>query len=174
MKIIEGLKKVKDLLRKAEDIRIKIANNCADYDNETPAYGTPEAQTKQISEWLQAHSDILKEIEKIKLSIHRTNLATNVTVEVADGKNVTKTIAAWIYRRSGLAELEIASWAGLTNRNLKPMNYKMSVSSDEIKIANVRKYYNQHERDKKVEEFTSEKSRIDATLEITNAVTDLI
>jgi hypothetical protein len=174
MKIIEGLKKVKDLLRKAEDIRTKIANNCAEYDHETPAYGTPEAQTKQIAEWLQAHSDILKEIEKIRLSIQRTNLATDVTVEVVDGKNVTKSIAAWIHRRSGLAELEAMSWTVLTNRNLKPMNYKMSPSSDEVKIANVRKYYNQQERDKKVEEFTSERSRIDATLEITNAVTDLI
>lgn len=174
MKIIEALKKTKDLQRKADDIRSKISTCCADLEIENPAYGTPEAQTKQIQEWLQAHSDILKEIENLRLSIQRTNLAVEVNVEVVDGKNVKKSIAAWIHRRKDLAKLEASAWSGLSNKNLRPQNYKVTPTSDEVKIANVRKYYNQQERDKKVEEFTSEPSRIDAALEIANAVTDLV
>jgi hypothetical protein len=174
MKLIEALKKTKDLQRKADDIRAKIGNFCADLDAEVPAYGTPEAQTKQIQEWLQAHTDILKEIENLRLSIQKTNLAIEVSVEVTDGKNVKKSIAAWIHRRKDLAKLDVAAWSGLTNRNLRPQNYKAASSSEEVKISNVRKYYNQQERDKKVEDFTSEPSRIDAALEIANAVTDLV
>ena len=174
MKIIEGLKKIKDLQRKADDIRGKIAQYCADLDAETPAYGTVEQQTKQVAEWLQAVSDILHEIEKLRLSIQKTNLATEVSIEVVDGKRVAKSIAAWIHRRKDLAKGEAAAWSVLTSRNLKPQNYKPDNTKEEIKIANVRKYYNQQERDKKVEEFTSEPSRIDAALEITNAITDLI
>jgi hypothetical protein len=173
MKIIEALKKTKDLQRKADDIRNKIKEFCADLDAETPAYGTPEQQTKQVAEWLQSHSDILKEVEGLRLSIQRTNLATDVPVEVVDGKNVSKSIAAWIHRRKDLAKLEASAWTVLTNRNLKPQNYQRP-GSEEVQIANVRKYYNQQERDKRVEEFTSEPSRIDAALEIANATTDLI
>lgn len=174
MKIIEGLKKIKDLQRKAEDIRKKIKDNCADLDVDTPAYGTPDKQKEVVSGWLQAHSDILKEIENLRLAIQRTNLAKEVVVEVVDGKTVTKTIAAWIHRRKDLAKLEADSWVMLTNRNLKPVNYKPIPNSEEVKTANVRRYYDQLTRDKKVEEFTSEPMRIDAALEIANATTDLI
>lgn len=174
MKIIEGLKKIKDLQRKAEDIRKKIRDNCADLDAETPAYETVEKQKEVITGWLQAHSDILREVENLRLSIQRTNLAKEVTIEVVDGKQVTKSIAAWIHRRKDLAKLEADSWAVLTNRNLKPANYKPDPKTDVVQIANVRKYYDQLTRDRKVEEFTSEPSRIDAALEIANATTDLV
>ena len=174
MKLIEALKKVKDLQRKADDIRGKIAVNCADLDAESPAYGTVDAQTKQIAEWLQAHSDILKEIEGLRLSIQRTNLAVDVSVEVVDGKYVLKSMAAWIHRRKDLSKLEALAWSGLTNRNLKPLNYKPVQMGEEVKVANIRKFYDQKERDTKVENFTSEPSRIDAALEIANAVTDIV
>lgn len=173
MKIIEALKKTKDLQRKADDIRSKIRDNCADLDADTPAYGTSEQQRDQISEWLRAHSDILKEIEKLRLSIQKTNLETEVVVEVSEGKSVTKSIAAWIHRRKDLAKLEASAWSQLTHRNLRPQNYQRP-GSDEVQIANVRKYYDQKKRDIMVENFTSEPSRIDAALEIANATTDLI
>jgi hypothetical protein len=174
LKIIEALKKTKDLLRKAEDIRKKIADNCADLEIETPAYGTAEQQTKQISEWLQAHSDILKEIEKLRLSIQRTNLVNEIPVEVTDGKHVVKSIAAWIHRRKDLAKFEANAWRNLTNKGLSARNYQPDIKVEEFKVANVRKFFNQQERDQKVEDYTSEPSRIDAALEIANATTDLI
>jgi hypothetical protein len=174
VKIIEGLKKTKDLLRKADDIRSKLALHCADLDAEKPAYETVEIQKKQIADWLQMHSDILKEIERLRLAIQRTNLVATVTVEVVDGTYVEKTIAAWIHRRKDLSKLEATAWNALTNRGLRPQNYRPSPTSDEMKIANIRKYYDQQERDKKVEDFTSEPLRIDAALEIANATTDLM
>lgn len=173
MKIIEGLKKLKDLARKANDIKAKIEKNCSDLENETPSYETAEKQKAQVAEWLQSHRDILKEIESLRLQVQRTNLATEVTIEVSDGVRVTKPIAAWIHRRKDLAGTEAACWASLSDRRLQPKAYKVE-GSDEVKIANVRKYYSQAERDKKVEEYTSEPSRIDGSLEVVNAVTDLI
>jgi len=173
MKIIEALKKTKDLQRKADDIRSKLKEFCADLDLETPAYETPERQTKQIAEWLQSHSDILKEVEKLRIAIQKTNLATDVVVEVTDERTVTKSIAAWIHRRKDLAKLEAMAWECLTNRNMRPRNYQ-NPGSEEVLISNIRKYYNQTERDKMVENFTSEPSRIDAALEIANATTELI
>jgi len=38
MKIIEALKKIKDLQRKADDIKDKIGTYCADLDCENPVY----------------------------------------------------------------------------------------------------------------------------------------
>jgi len=174
MKLIEGLKQIKDLQRKAMDIREKIGQFCADMDIETPTYGTVETQTKQVAEWLQAHHDIIKEIENLRLRIQKTNLAIMVPIQFNEKSFVTKSIAAWIHRRKDLAKLEMTAWYGLTNRRLEPRALRTKDNTEVDKIINVRKYYNQQERDFKVEEYTSEPSKIDAALEITNATTDLI
>ena len=95
MKIIEALKKTKDLQRKAEDIRTLIKNHSARSSLESDKY--PE-QEKKIHGWLQSHSDILREILRLRIAIQRTNLNTSVSIELGD-KTVTKSIAEWIHRR---------------------------------------------------------------------------
>lgn len=168
MKLIEGLKKIKDLQRKAEDIRDKIGAYSVHLSFETPRY--PD-QKKQVKEWLQAHSDLLKEILKLRIAIQRTNLETQVAVEL-DGKTVTKSIAEWIHRRRDLAKQECAAWQALTDRNLKEGMTK-DTQGEKVEIKIVR-CYEPEERDEKVDAYLSEPSTIDARLEITNAITDLI
>jgi len=176
MKIIEALKSLKDLQRKASDIRDKIGTYCADMDIETPIYGTVEAQTKQLAEWLQSHHDIVKEIETLRVRIQRTNLQTMVSISF-DGKNhIQKPIAAWIHRRKDLSKMEMTAWFGLTNRRLEPRALRKDPrdpNSECERIIQVRKYYDQKERDTMVELYTSESSKIDGALEMVNAVTDL-
>jgi hypothetical protein len=170
MKIIEALKSVKDLHRKADDIVEKIKKHCADLDCETQIY--PD-QKRQVAEWLQAHSDVLKEILRLKTALLRTNLATNVTIELGN-KQVTKSIAEWIERRRSLSELELNAWSALTDRGLKETyENKLTPNSPATSIKR-RLYFDPVERDEKREMYRSEPSKIDATLEIVNATTDLI
>jgi len=170
MKIIEGMKKIKDLTKKAEDIRAKIGLFCADLDYETPMY--PD-QRKEVDGWLQSHSDMLKEILSLRLSIAKTNLATNVDIEIG-GKTVTKSIAEWIHRRRDLSQLELTAWKKLSDRGLQEGGLASTsnpqVAGREIKI---RRYYDPKQRDEKVELYTSEPMVIDARLEVVNAITDL-
>jgi len=168
MKIIEALKQIKDLSRKADDLVIKVQHNSAYLSHETPAYVD---QKQQVQEWLQAHSDLLKEILRLRVAIQKTNLETDVTIELA-GKNVTKSIAEWIHRRRDLAKAEREIWAKLTDRGLKEGLLQQSVG-DPILVKIVR-CFNPAERDKKIDEYTSEPMLIDSRLEIINAITDLI
>jgi len=176
MKLIEAMKKVKDLQRKATDLREKIGQYCADYDTDTPTYKTAEDQKATLAGWLQAHHDIIKEIERLRLDIQATNLATLVKIEVAEGQSVTKCIAGWIHRRKELADLEKQAWAKLTNRGLKDTAYRTDGKdpNSPVQVAHVRRYYEQKERDVKVETYTSEPSRINGALEVANAQTDLV
>ena len=66
MKLIQAMKQIKDLQRKAEDLRGKVAIHCAHMSYETATYG--DKQREQVREWLQAHADILKEILRQNLS----------------------------------------------------------------------------------------------------------
>lgn len=171
MKIIEALKKVKDLRKKIDDITSKIKMHAADLDCETPVY--PD-QKRQVSEWLQSVHDITKEILKLKYRIQKTNVNTPVTIELG-GQHVTKFITEWIERRKNLAEIERQSWLALNDKGLKETypSQKLTANSPEI-VVKRRLYFDASERDAKVELFRSEPSTIDATLEIINAVTDLL
>jgi hypothetical protein len=173
VKLIEALKKRKDLFKKAEDLRDKVKKNSAYYNYETPPYENP---TRQVRDWIQAHQDILKEILRLDIAIQRTNLETQVTILLPDGKGgdieVTKSIAEWIHRRRELAQMELLMWQGLTDRNLKEGTIIDSMGEKkEVKIV---RNYSPEERDNKVSALYSEPSTIDARLEIVNAVTDVI
>lgn len=168
MKIIEALKQLKDLQRKAEDLRGKVTQHSAYMNYETPVY---EDQKAQVSSWIQAHTDILKEILRLRVAIQKTNIETPVVIEL-DGKQVTKSIAEWIHRRRDLANLDRDAWKKLTDRGLKEgMGTNSMQQPAEIKII---RCYDPKERDNKVALFESEPSMVDAKLEIVNAVTDLI
>lgn len=171
MKIIEGMKKIKDYQRKAEDIRKLIQQYHVDLSHENPTYGTPEQQKQQVSEWLQAHFDIVKEIGKLRFQIQKTNVLTNVTIELG-GKQVTKTIAEWLSRRKDLAALDASAWGMLNDKNL-PASGMIKSSTGETKEVTLRRYYDPVTRDKKREEYRSEPSLIDGTLEVVNATTEL-
>jgi hypothetical protein len=168
MKIIEGLKQIKDLARKAEDLREKVGKHSAYMNFETPVYAD---QKGQVSEWIQAHTDILKEILRLRVSIQKTNISVPVTIEIG-GRQVTKSIAEWIHRRRDLAKMDSEMWRKLTDRGLKEGQGINSMQQPiEVKIV---RCYDPKERDNQMSVYDSEPSTIDAKLEIVNAVTDLM
>ena len=168
MKIIEAMKELKRLNVKADDLRKKVAQYCADLDFETPAY--PD-QGRQVKEWIQSHSDTVKEMLRLRVAIQRTNIATQVAIGLG-GKSVTKTLAEWIHRRRDLAKMEQAMWQSLGDRGLKEgVAATTTGGTREVKI---RRYFDAQERDEKTALYRDEPSVIDGTLEVVNAVTDLI
>jgi len=173
MKIIEAMKKIKDLQRKANDLRDKISRYAADVDVMTPTY---ENQAAKVAGWLQAHGDIVQEILHLRFSIQKTNVLTSVGIELGD-QCVTKTIAEWIHRRRDLSGLDAVAWGAL-GRTEKAGQLKEGAitgptgeGSREVKI---RRYYNPEKRDQKLDIYQSEPSTIDGRLEVINAITDLV
>jgi len=170
MKIIEAMKKVKDLQRKKSDLQEKIAKHCADLDCETPMY--PD-QKREIQGWVQSAEDIIKEIEHLRVSIQKTNIETDVTIELG-GKFVTKKIAQWIHRRRDLAIDQSNLWKCMTDRGLKETSVVQLTAASPQSFVKRRLYFDPSERDKKIELYRGEPSIIDSTLETINAVTELI
>lgn len=168
MKLIQALKKIKDLRRKVDDLQIMIRDHSADLSHETPVY--PD-QRQAVDAFVQARQDILKEILRLRIAIQRTNLCTPVTVTFME-REVTKSIAEWIHMRKDLAALELASYTAMTDRSLKEGVIRQSNGTEqEVKI---RRYYDPKTRDSMKSMLQSAPSEIDATLEVANAVTDLI
>ena len=168
MKLIEAMKEIKALKVKAEDLRKKSAQFCSKISFETNTY--PD-QAAQVKEWLQGHHDTVKRIAKLQTAIQRTNLATNVSINLG-GKEVGHCIAEWILRRRELAELELQAYAGLGDKGIKE---GQATQSDGTKVdVKIVRFYDPSERDERISSFREEPSIIDRTLETVNAVTDLI
>ena len=169
MKIIEAMKQTKYLRQKVDDLLGKIAGHCSDYEHMTAIY---DNQKDQVSSWVQMAEDTVKEILRLRVAIQRTNIATEVSIQIGD-KSVTKNIAEWIHRRRDLAKLNLDIWAALrSDEKHKFMAYKDASGEDQV--SNLRLYYDPKQRDEKKDIFKQEPSLIDGALEVKNAVTDLI
>ena len=170
MKLIEALKKTKDLAKKADDLKDKIQKHHAHMDFENPVYG--EKQKDTVAGWVQAYLDIVKEIARLRIAIQKTNLETKVTIELAE-TSPELSIAEWIHWRRDLAALSSNVWRHLNDNGLKDGQMRHS-GTQEITESKVIRYYDPAERDKWLEHYRAQPSTIDAHLEVVNATTDLI
>lgn len=168
MKIIEAMKKVKQNKEKITDLQGKVANHCANMSFETPMYGTETAN--KIKEWLQSCQDLTQDNIKLLCAIQKTNLQTSVSIELG-GKQVTKTISEWVWRRREYAKLDLQTFQKLTDRGLKEGAANTSTGVPlELKIL---RHYDPKQRDEAMAMYQAEPHMIDAALEVVNAVTDL-
>jgi len=170
--IVEALKLKKRLNKKLEDLREKIGEYCAHYDNEKPVYGSEEKQKATVDGWVQAHHDIVKKIEDVSIAIQKTNLVTEVEIHLG-GIPVKKTISQWIIRRQALAQQEAACYSVLTDRKLRDKEIMASDGKTKQTIRVVR-YYDPTEKDLKLDTYKNEPSMIDSKLEVVNATTQLV
>lgn len=168
MKIIEAMRRVKINREKIADLQAKIAQTSAHTSIETPAYPDPKAK---VAEWAQACTDLCRDNITLLTNIARTNLATNVTINVG-GHTLNKTIAEWVWRRREYAAIDLKTHMGMTDRNLREGQVQSSTGvATDVKIV---RNYEPEQRDKMVAMYKAEPHEIDAALEIANAVTDLI
>lgn len=171
MKLIEALKLSKELTIKADDLRKKIATHCAHLSVETPVY--PD-QKSQVRSWLQAHEGVTREIASLRVRIAKTNIATIVPITFAGSTGtVSKSIVEWVIRRRELAKFDETAWSCLTDRNLKEQMLRPTPESAVTEVKIVR-CFDPVERDAKIELYRTEPGLIDRTLEVVNAVTDLL
>ena len=172
MKIIEAMKKIKYLIQKIDDLKGKIQSNCCEYDNNELLYGSEDKQKAKISEWIQSCEDSTKEVLRLRFAIQKTNVKTELTIEIG-GKFVMKTICEWIHRRRDLSKMDFDVWNCLGDRgNKKHIGY-MDKKGEEF-VAKLKMYFDPEQRDVKKDLYKQEPSLIDGSLEVKNAITDLI
>lgn len=168
MKIIQAMKQIKANKEKILELSQRIARNSAHLSIETPLY--PD-QAVKIHEWTQCCLDISRDNVELLVRIAKTNLATAITIEIG-GKQVTKTIAEWVWRRREYAAIDLGIWTQQGDRGLKEQNIQSSPGV--ISAVTLIRYYNPAERDAAMDILRREASLIDGQLEVTNAVTDLL
>jgi hypothetical protein len=170
MTLTEALKLLKLEKNKVLSDSNQIKEYSAKLSTDTSPYPDPKAK---VAEWVQSATDKIRFIEKLSEAIARTNLLTTVTIEL-EGKQITKSVAAWIVRRRELAALEATLYRSMTNKGLRAQLIAATVAGNPPTVVSVELAYDQNERDKKIDALSSEPTLIDSKLETVNATTLLI
>lgn len=169
MKVIEAMKQIKANKAKIADLQTKIGAHSANLNFETPVYGDKTSQ--QITEWVQTCTDLSQDNVNLLCAISAANLATKVTIELG-GKQVVKSVSAWVWRRREYAAIDAGTYSKLTDRGLKEGNVQSSPGvTTEVRLI---RHFDPKLRDEKMDEYRTEASKIDSALEVSNAITDLI
>lgn len=170
MKIIEAMKEVKLNDEKIVELRTRIKQTCSHTSLEKPLYG--DETRDKIKKWVQMCKDVSQRNIELLCAIQKTNMETPVTIQLGE-KSVTKTIAAWIWRRRKYATQDLETMRSLSDKGLQEGFINPSGAETPVKVEIVR-YYDPAARDDEADMYREEPHRIDAALEIVNATTDLI
>ena len=156
MTILDGLKKVKLLKKKADKKASRVAENCCSFEGEEPLHS--------VRELMQSHSDLLLEINDIKAKIQCTNAAT----KVAGTKYAPLTISELISYRQSVLPQRIAVLKTLSK------TYKENEGGYGVPKRKVVMHYDPKERETTIDKYEDEILEIDAILDKCNMTTSLI
>jgi len=155
MTILEALKKIKHLDRKIEKTHKRISRWCSYVDTDNPLYDSGD-----VKRMLQSVEDLIRERNRLRHLIHKTNIATVVTFQHKEF-----TLDELLILRTLTLPAKLAS-VTLLRRREKGFN--------DPKEAKVVLQYDPRERDKNIESIENTIDELDAFLDSVNITTNLV
>lgn len=178
MKIIEGLKELKQITEKLDKNADMISLYASALDNEKLPFETEDKQRKQINEYIQSSKDLISRYLQLKTAIDKTNMETKVqfdfgTFTIHDlillNPRNAKAARTGNYAGAMLAQPYTALTTDQADRRLHMLN--RNSSSDSIKVL---RFYDEEAKNKELYRISDFLGSISARLEVINATTDII
>ncbi len=153
--VIQGLKRIKHLLRKIETTQGRIARWCSYTNDEEPLY-------TDINALIQSANDMQAEVGKIRHAIHKLNATTVVTF-----KDKETTLDELLIEATVNIPVRIAT---LKTLRRKEKNGYMHNAKQEVKVI---LQYDPHKRDKDLDALIELQSDINDFIDIMNIQLEL-
>lgn len=137
-------------------------------DVESFQFGNAKEQTANVSSILQSIIDLGQRRAELRRMLALTNATVRVTID-----KETKTITEWIEYRQKTIDMNIMALNALNNKTgLAALN--STKSGDPTIGVRVVQFYSEAEKINAIEYWMDRKNKIDTTLEIVNATTDVV
>lgn len=167
MKIIEALKELPLLEKRINKQCEQIMEYAALGSHEESPFGTREAHRKQLESLVQSNKDLASRYEKLKLALTLTNASVKVDI-----LGTTKTIAEWITFKSSTYRYLAKT---LTSLDLVKASQRVrEVKVDITEGIRVERMYDEQDRNRQLNNLSELFDKVDGTLEVVNATTDLV
>lgn len=169
MKIIEALKELPLIEKRIRKNIQSISEYSSDLDKgdltDLP-FGTADKQRKEIASLIQANNDLIARKAQLRRDLAFTNTQVKVSIDGVD-----KSISEWIeYRENGMSNL-ISTYEHLTDKTARSKVQNSNV--DLAQGVKTIRFYDQKQRDDSIRSYQNIADKIDSSLEIINATTDL-
>lgn len=168
MKIIEGMKELKVILKRINKNTEQISEYAALPDNERLHFGTRENQMKEIKKLIQANEDLVQTYLSLKQRIELTNLKTIVEIN-----GVKYTISEMLVLKRVLAKTMVNTFNALNDTKARARVTSHSLARSE-KAPIVEKYYDELDKTSGQRAWDDLYHTIDSRLEVINATTELM
>ena len=152
MTVLQALKKIKHLSRKLEKNRQRMVRWASHLETEEPLY--------DWSKLMQSCQDLVKEIAKLRHSLHLTNISKTV-----DWDGRAYTIDELIGMRTTVLPQRIVLWKSLRRRE---KNYH------DPKEVNVITHFDYKQRDMEIDKLEDQLDEVDAILDHVNIETEVL
>lgn len=171
MTIVEGLKKLRVLEKRAESTTVAISEYSSKVSTEKPAFGSDAEQRQEVSGRVQANLDLVEDMLKLKRRIDTTNLA----VELKIGGQ-TRSIADWLLIKRKLGGIILGTIMALSTRtgDRRRMEMRGSSMGPDNAPVHVERMYDEAVKNKQLREWQDRLAEIDGRLEVVNATTPLL
>jgi cysteinyl-tRNA synthetase len=166
MKIVEGIKELKHILKKMEKNSKQITEYAAAPDTERLHFGTKDAQAKEIRGLIQSNLDLSQNYLKIKQMIEKTNLVTVVEI---NGKPYT--ISELLVLKRTLARVLGQTYKALNDSHART---RLVATPRGEKQPIIEKFYDEREKNDGERYWDDLYHTIDSRLEVINATTELV
>ena len=163
MTIIEGLKKLKMIIRRMDKNNENISKYSAQWDNQRLYFGDETLQRAEIRKLIQSNNDLMLQYVELKTRIERTNLNT-----VVDIGGYALPIASWliVLRKTGIKMLE-------SYRSMNTDHAGRRVLGD--KDSKLIRFYTEEDKNKGLRKWDDLlHGEIEGRLEVVNATTKLL
>lgn len=165
MKIIEGLKKLKIILKKMDHNNRQITEYASKLSTEKPIFGSEQEQIKEVQSLVQSNMDLATEYLKIKKNIDYTNLTKTITI-----CGQTKTVADFLILKRTIGRPIINTYKSL-NDSSAATKQRLATTGDNKPI--VERMFSEKEKNDALRANQDILDEIDGKLEIFNATEDL-
>lgn len=172
MKIIEALKRLPVIEKRIQkNITLIDKYSCGLDLGETKQidFESVEEQEKEVKSLLQSVEDLVYERASLRRRLSVTNSQTIVKIG-----GVEKTITEWIELRNVGMESIVRSYQALRTDSIEQKIRSGGVQINTDHGLKTIKFYNEKDRNAKIEEFENIRDSIDAELEKVNATTDML
>lgn len=169
MRLVEGLKRRHLLEKRMDDTAGEIASYASKVSSDVAAFGSVDAQRKEVAGRIQANLDLAEDLLKLSRRIELTNRQTSITI---DGQ--TRPLSDWLILQRTLGDRIRATFLALNTKTGDRRRAEMRGVGPDNAAVHVDRMYDEAEKNKKLRAWEDRLEKISGRLERVNADTVLV
>lgn len=167
MTLIEGLKRLRVILKRIEGNTAEITRYASKLSTEKGPFESDEKQRSEVKSRIQANLDLVTEYLLLKDRVDRTNRLTTISIS-----NVERALSDWLLLKRQLGQHVLSTYSALNKSDAEQrLRSAHTVGQERVTVEQL---YDESEKNTSLRRWMDDLAEFDARLEVVNATTKLV